>query len=275
MTYRTRGRSLIEVLVAVTFVCFLMGFVVVLCIGNYYRAKRAMERQRQRRVARLSHSGNGFVGIIESPKSTNSVASSTQSVEQKSLLGGFNPVSRRQNRDNGVDLLLHPIDTSENIRSWCRILSGIILWCVEFMNNNASYLNLWWFGLLTMRLDWLIWLILCIHKLKSVRSKMYHSIHKPRRHHKIVGFFQLSNLYRANTSNDHRAEILWIFSILCEWESCYYYKPARETTVGVVTICLYIYICYFSRRKNDQDSTNGVVIMSLYICILVSYKKAW
>lgn len=28
---------------------FLVGFITVLCIGNYFRAKRAQERQRQRR----------------------------------------------------------------------------------------------------------------------------------------------------------------------------------------------------------------------------------
>jgi hypothetical protein len=48
---------------AVTFVGFLTGFVLVLCIGNYYRAKRAMEHQRQRRLAKLAgRVGNGIVG---------------------------------------------------------------------------------------------------------------------------------------------------------------------------------------------------------------------
>ena len=35
MTYRSRGRALTEVLLAVIFVCFLVGFVTVLCIGKY------------------------------------------------------------------------------------------------------------------------------------------------------------------------------------------------------------------------------------------------
>lgn len=52
MTYRSRGRSIIEVIIAVTFVSFLVGFIAVLCIGNYFRAKRAMERQAQRRKER-------------------------------------------------------------------------------------------------------------------------------------------------------------------------------------------------------------------------------
>ena len=43
---------------AVCFVCFLVGFITVLCIGNYFRAKRAQERQRQRRLAKLASSNN-------------------------------------------------------------------------------------------------------------------------------------------------------------------------------------------------------------------------
>jgi len=35
-------------------VTFLIGFITVLCIGNYFRAKRAQERQRQRRLAKLA-----------------------------------------------------------------------------------------------------------------------------------------------------------------------------------------------------------------------------
>lgn len=63
MTYKSRGRSVFEVAVAVTFVGFLTGFVAVLCIGNYYRAKRAMERQRERRMARQA-------GLLENPYET-------------------------------------------------------------------------------------------------------------------------------------------------------------------------------------------------------------
>jgi hypothetical protein len=39
-------------------VVFLVGFITVLCIGNYFRAKRAQERQRQRRLAKLAASNN-------------------------------------------------------------------------------------------------------------------------------------------------------------------------------------------------------------------------
>ena len=78
MTYKARGRSIIEVVVvslrvsfvlgivwfisdniycvfqqAVLFVTFLVGFITVLCIGNYLRAMRAQERQKQRRDAKL------------------------------------------------------------------------------------------------------------------------------------------------------------------------------------------------------------------------------
>jgi hypothetical protein len=109
MTYKSKNRTLTEVLIAVTFVCFLMGFVAVLCIGNYYRAKRAMESQKQRRLARLSgHAGNTVVGHTDSPKSTISGTSSAQSIEQQNFLGI--PTSRHhQNRNNGVpvDLLMH------------------------------------------------------------------------------------------------------------------------------------------------------------------------
>mmetsp|Transcript_2244 Transcript_2244/g.3426 ORF Transcript_2244/g.3426 Transcript_2244/m.3426 type:complete len:98 (-) Transcript_2244:245-538(-) len=61
MTYRSRGRSIFEVIVAVCFVGFLVGFITVLCIGNYFRAKRAQERQRQRRIAKIAqqNSNNG------------------------------------------------------------------------------------------------------------------------------------------------------------------------------------------------------------------------
>eukprot|EP00553_Chaetoceros_curvisetus_P012691 CAMPEP_0204639060 /NCGR_PEP_ID=MMETSP0717-20131115/41585_1 /ASSEMBLY_ACC=CAM_ASM_000666 /TAXON_ID=230516 /ORGANISM="Chaetoceros curvisetus" /LENGTH=103 /DNA_ID=CAMNT_0051659027 /DNA_START=144 /DNA_END=455 /DNA_ORIENTATION=+ len=58
MTYRSRGRSIFEVIVAVCFVGFLVGFITVLCIGNYFRAKRAQERQRQRRLAKQNANNN-------------------------------------------------------------------------------------------------------------------------------------------------------------------------------------------------------------------------
>lgn len=43
---------------AIGFVVFLVGFISVLCIGNYFRAKRAQERQRQRRLAKLAAANN-------------------------------------------------------------------------------------------------------------------------------------------------------------------------------------------------------------------------
>lgn len=45
MTYASRGRSFIEVLLATVLLCFLLGFVCVLCWGNWFRAKQAQERQ--------------------------------------------------------------------------------------------------------------------------------------------------------------------------------------------------------------------------------------
>jgi hypothetical protein len=39
-------------------VAFLVGFITVLCIGNYFRAKRAQERQKQRRDAKMATSSS-------------------------------------------------------------------------------------------------------------------------------------------------------------------------------------------------------------------------
>ena len=44
---------------AICFTAFLIGFITVLCIGNYFRAKRAQERQRQRRLAKIANAGGG------------------------------------------------------------------------------------------------------------------------------------------------------------------------------------------------------------------------
>ncbi|GKY94098.1 hypothetical protein MPSEU_000376200 [Mayamaea pseudoterrestris] len=88
MSHTSRGRSINEIIAVTIFVCFIVGFVTVLCIGNFYRAKRAMERQRQKRLARLSsNGGNGVEGVnrfvSSSPKST-----STKSSEEIHLLSG-------------------------------------------------------------------------------------------------------------------------------------------------------------------------------------------
>jgi len=95
---------------AVTFVGFLTGFVAVLCIGNYFRAKRAQERQRQQRLARLA----GSSGLIDSPRSHYSgssagLHSSSASSEQQHLLGS----QRRRNInpiEEGTDSLLLQVD---------------------------------------------------------------------------------------------------------------------------------------------------------------------
>mmetsp|Transcript_2939 Transcript_2939/g.4775 ORF Transcript_2939/g.4775 Transcript_2939/m.4775 type:complete len:85 (-) Transcript_2939:236-490(-) len=62
MTYRSRGRSIVEVVLAICFTAFLVGFITVLCIGNYFRAKRAQDRQRQRRLAKLTENNDGYAG---------------------------------------------------------------------------------------------------------------------------------------------------------------------------------------------------------------------
>jgi hypothetical protein len=62
--YMSRGRTLAEVILAVVCVGFLTGFVAFLCIGNCYRARRAAERQRQRRLAnKLLTAPGGAVAI--------------------------------------------------------------------------------------------------------------------------------------------------------------------------------------------------------------------
>lgn len=94
--------------------CFLIGFVAVLCIGNYYRAKKAMERQKQKRLARLSgHAGNGVVGL-DSPRSDQSTASTQFNEDQQNLLMGGrtnNSAARRRHMDDQDNLLLDVNDT--------------------------------------------------------------------------------------------------------------------------------------------------------------------
>jgi hypothetical protein len=108
MTYQSKGRSITEVIVAVLIVGFLVGFVAVLCIGNFFRAKRAAERQKQRRLTRLSNGGGN--GVVDSPRSHQSSATSDGSIrsEEHQYLLGKQPDNprRRNNMDEGVDLLL-------------------------------------------------------------------------------------------------------------------------------------------------------------------------
>jgi hypothetical protein len=94
----------------------LTGFVAVLCIGNYYRAKKAMERQKQRRIARLTgNAGNGVMGV-DSPGSNQSTAS-YHGEEQQHLMGGQNATAtRRRNMDEGAQSLLLDIDAGPRVR---------------------------------------------------------------------------------------------------------------------------------------------------------------
>jgi len=115
MTYASRGRSLVETILAVVFGGFLTGFILVLCVGNYYRAKRAMERQRQRRLAKFSNGGGN--GVVDSPHSVATSGGSTGgggSEEHVYLLGNNtqSEAARRRNNNNTMiplvqeDLLL-------------------------------------------------------------------------------------------------------------------------------------------------------------------------
>jgi hypothetical protein len=116
MTYSSHGRSIVEVIIATIVTCFLIGFVAVLCIGNYYRAKKAMERHRQRRLARLSHGAGGSVGVSKddklvdgSPGSNYSAATSGGSMtanEREHLLARPPELPRRRNNNINDDLLL-------------------------------------------------------------------------------------------------------------------------------------------------------------------------
>lgn len=115
MTYSSRGRSLTELIIAVIFVCFLTGFVAALCIGNYYRAKRAVERQKQRRLARLT--GLHFDSAGDASMSMSPHSHSTASDEQMPLMrNGKLPdlPRRRQPVDDGLafDLLLSETTSS-------------------------------------------------------------------------------------------------------------------------------------------------------------------
>jgi type II secretory pathway pseudopilin PulG len=133
-----RERSLLELIFATFLVAFLVGFVCVLCMGNYFRAKRAMERQRELRRRRLAmqqergghtNNHNNSSHTTDSPRSlaTESTANTdnqnnNNNNERKYLLGqhqrGRQPppeLPRRRGLLNAVsdtspteDLLLFP-----------------------------------------------------------------------------------------------------------------------------------------------------------------------
>jgi len=121
MTYHAYGRSVMEVIVAAIIVGFLTGFVAVLCIGNYFRAKKAMERQRQRRLARLSNGGNAgeeTVSFTASPAHSSSATSGGSSTftgdERKHLLAKSSDIPRRRiNNNEAPDMLLFPPEQQE------------------------------------------------------------------------------------------------------------------------------------------------------------------
>jgi hypothetical protein len=117
------ARSLQQVIAATIFVCFLIGFVAVLCIGNFFRAMRAMERQRQKRLARLSNGGgNGIVGVDRLPSTSprSFVSSSTRSSEEIHLLSAtakLPELPRRRPIDDAFSPDLIQLDTRETSRT--------------------------------------------------------------------------------------------------------------------------------------------------------------
>jgi hypothetical protein len=118
-----------EVIFVAVFVGFLVGFVAVLCIGNYFRARRAMERQRQRRLARLA----GQNGAISSPRSSATSGASVQSDEHLHLLAGNKqrlpelprrrPVEDIVSSRTGDLLYLHETTPSESSRPTVDLMS--------------------------------------------------------------------------------------------------------------------------------------------------------
>jgi hypothetical protein len=88
---------------AAVFIGFMVGFVCFLCVGNYKRALRALERQRQRRLSRLG----GAAG--ESPKSSTTSGSVDLDTERQHLLA---PSRRRQvdNSSSDMESLLFKVD---------------------------------------------------------------------------------------------------------------------------------------------------------------------
>ena len=95
------------------FLGFIVGFVCVLCIGNFYRAKKASERQKQRRLARFSTVGGN--GIVDSPKSSTTSGSTDLDTERQHLLAHSNPgVNRRRPVDNtDTESLLFQVDDGQ------------------------------------------------------------------------------------------------------------------------------------------------------------------
>jgi hypothetical protein len=103
-----RDRSLWELIFATFLVAFLVGFVCVLCIGNYFRAKRAMERQRELRRRRASSAtNNNGSNTTDSPRSLASESTAntdnnqnynhnTVNNERKYLLGGGPPQQQQR-----------------------------------------------------------------------------------------------------------------------------------------------------------------------------------
>lgn len=100
---------------AVTFVGFITGFIAVLCIGNYYRAKKAMERQKQRRLAKLTgNAGNGVMGV-DSPGSNQSTASYYSDEQGHLLSAQKSAATRRRGAEESENLLLD-IDAGPRLR---------------------------------------------------------------------------------------------------------------------------------------------------------------
>merc|ERR1719491_443885 len=124
MTYRWRGRSSNEFIAAIIFAGFLAGFIFYLCLGNYQRAKRAMDRQRKRRLeleeekralaySPTSRGGSSVVGsgtrrrinfhgndeAYDSPRSGYS-GSSSMYTDEKGLTVGLGGVTVEGNRSH-------------------------------------------------------------------------------------------------------------------------------------------------------------------------------
>lgn len=115
MAYGAHGRPLWQVIATTMFCGFLVGFTAVLCIGNYYRAKRAMERQRQRRMSKMSEADSPRSLHSSATTSAGSIDNNTNT-EHQHLLRGDRQRARRNQQQGDLLQLYESQSTPQPIR---------------------------------------------------------------------------------------------------------------------------------------------------------------
>jgi hypothetical protein len=88
---------------------FMVGFVFVLCVGNYYRALRASERQKERRLAKMMN--NGGLTSIDSPKSSTTSGSDLETERQHLLAPRPSQATQSSNRRRNNNLNVETAET--------------------------------------------------------------------------------------------------------------------------------------------------------------------